>query len=83
MRAAWYEKNGPAREVLQLGEMPDPEPASGEVRVRVFVSGLNPTDVKSRAGSRPMGFPRVIPHQDGAGTIDRVGPGVPESRIGL
>ena len=82
MRAAWYEKNGPAGEVLQLGEMPDPEPAPGEVRVRVVVSGLNPTDVKSRAGSRPMGFPRVIPHQDGAGTIDRVGPGVPEARIG-
>jgi NADPH:quinone reductase len=82
MRAAWYGKNGPAVDVLKLGEMPDPEPGPGEVRVRVIVSGLNPTDVKSRAGSRPMGFPRVVPHQDGAGIIDRVGPGVPASRIG-
>jgi len=82
MRAAWYEKNGPAAEVLEVGEAPEPEPGPGEVRVRVAVSGVNPTDVKARAGSRPMGFPRVIPHQDGAGIIDRVGPGVPASRIG-
>jgi len=82
MRAAWYEKNGSAADVLRFGEMPDPVPGPGEVRVRVVVSGLNPTDVKARAGSRPMGFPRVIPHQDGAGVIDRVGPGVPASRLG-
>jgi NADPH2:quinone reductase len=82
MRAAWYEKNGPAADVLRVGEMPTPEPGPGEVRIRVVVSGLNPTDVKARAGSRPMGFPRVVPHQDGAGVIDRVGPGVPRSRIG-
>jgi NADPH:quinone reductase len=82
MRAAWYEKNGAAAEVLNLGQMPDPEPGPGEVRVRVVVSGINPTDVKARAGSRPMGFPRVIPHQDGAGVIDVVGHGVPASRIG-
>jgi NADPH:quinone reductase len=82
MRAAWYEKNGPAADVLRVGEMPDPEPGPGEVRVRVIVSGVNPTDVKSRAGSRPMGFPRVVPHQDGSGVIDRVGAGVPSSRVG-
>jgi NADPH2:quinone reductase len=82
MRAAWYEKNGPAAEVLRIGEMPIPEPGPGEVRVRVVASGLNPTDVKSRAGSRPMGFPRVVPHQDGAGVIDKVGRGVPASRVG-
>ncbi len=82
MRAAWYERNGPAAEVLKVGEMPVPEPGPGEVRVRVVVSGLNPTDVKSRAGSRPMGYPRVVPHQDGAGVIDKVGPGVPASRVG-
>jgi len=81
MRAAWYEKNGPAAEVLKLGDLPIPEPGPAEVRVRVVVSGLNPTDVKSRAGSRPMGFPRVVPHQDGAGVIDAVGPGVPSSRV--
>src|SRR5215813_3838951 len=82
VKAAWYEKNGPAAEVLRVGEMPIPEPGPGEVRVRVVASGLNPTDVKSRAGSRPMGFPRVVPHQDGAGVIDAVGPGVPSSRVG-
>ena len=83
MRAAWYEKTGPAADVLRLGELlPDPEPGPGEVRVRIVASGVNPTDVKARAGSRPMGFPRVIPHQDGAGVIDRVGAGVPASRIG-
>lgn len=82
MRAAWYETNGPAAEVLRVGEMPVPEPGPGEVRVRVVASGLNPTDVKSRAGSRPMGFPRVVPHQDGAGVIDAVGPGVPAARVG-
>lgn len=82
MRAAWYERNGPAADVLKLGELPVPEPGPGEARVRVVASGLNPTDVKSRAGSRPMGYPRVVPHQDGAGVIDAVGPGVPASRVG-
>jgi NADPH2:quinone reductase len=82
MRAAWYEKHGPAADVLTSGEMPVPEPGPGEVRVRVVASGLNPTDVKARAGSRPLGFPRVVPHQDGAGVIDKVGQGVPASRVG-
>jgi NADPH2:quinone reductase len=82
MRAAWYERNGPAADVLKLGDLPVPEPGPGEVRVRVAVSGLNPTDVKARAGSRPMGYPRVVPHQDGAGVIDKVGSGVPASRVG-
>jgi NADPH2:quinone reductase len=82
MRAAWYERNGAAAEVLKVGEMPIPEPGPGEVRVRVVASGLNPTDVKARGGSRPLGFPRIVPHQDGAGVIDKVGPGVPGSRVG-
>src|SRR5688572_8317455 len=82
MRAAWYEKIGPAGEVLQVGEMPAPEPGPGEVRVRIHASGVNPSDWKTRAGLRPMTFPRVIPHSDGAGIIDRVGVGVPESRLG-
>ena len=82
MRAAWYEKIGPAGEVLQVGEMPDPEPGAGEVRVRIHASGVNPSDWKTRSGLRPMTFPRVIPHSDGAGIIDRVGLGVPESRLG-
>src|SRR5262247_2263176 len=82
MRAVWYERVGAAPDVRQIGERPIPEPGPGEVRVRVVVSGLTPTDVKSRAGSRPMGFPRIVPHQDGAGVIDAVGPGVPTSRVG-
>jgi NADPH:quinone reductase len=82
MRAAWYERNGSAADVLTVGELPVPEPGPGEVRLRVVASGLNPTDVKARAGSRPMGFPRIVPHQDGAGVIEKVGPGVPASRVG-
>jgi NADPH2:quinone reductase len=82
MRAAWYEKNGAAADVLRVGELPVPEPGPGEVRVRIVASGLNPTDVKSRAGSRPISFPRIVPHQDGAGVIEEVGAGVPASRVG-
>jgi NADPH:quinone reductase len=84
MRAVGYERTGTAREVLQLLVLPDPTPGAGEVRVRVHSSGVNPSDVKSRAGirSKTLPFPRVIPHSDGAGVIDAVGPEVPASRIG-
>jgi len=84
MRAVWYEKTGAASEVLILGERPVPQPAPGEVRVRLHASGVNPSDTKSRSGwrGRPMAFPLVIPHQDGAGVIDAVGAGVPEERVG-
>ena len=82
MRAVWYEQNGDAS-VLQFGEMLDPEPGPGEVRVRVVTSGVNPSDWKRRQVAGPgTSFPRVIPNQDGAGVIDRVGEGVPETRIG-
>ncbi len=82
MRAVWYEENGDAS-VLQFGEMADPEPGPGEVRVRVVTSGVNPSDWKRRQNAGPgTAFPRVIPNQDGAGIIDQVGEGVPESRIG-
>ena len=84
MQAAFYDSNGPAREVLRLGELPDPEPGPGELRVRLHCSGVNPSDVKSRAGRRnmPMPFARVVPHSDGAGIVDQVGPGVPATRVG-
>ncbi|HLQ32292.1 MAG TPA: NADPH:quinone reductase [Chloroflexota bacterium] len=83
MRAAWYERNGPASEVLQVGDIEVPKPAPGEVLIRLAWSGVNPSDVKSRSGvTRPMSFPRVIPHSDGAGVIEGVGPGVPPSRLG-
>ena len=83
MRAAYYETNGPAREVLRLAEVETPQPGRGEVRVRLLTSGVNPSDVKSRAGlTRKIAFPRVIPHSDGAGEIDAVGEGVSPTRVG-
>ena len=81
MLAGWYEKHGAAREVLRVGDQPDPVPGKGEVRVRVHASAVNPSDVKARAGSRPVIPPRVIPNSDGAGEIDRVGPGVSKRRL--
>jgi NADPH:quinone reductase len=84
MRAAWYEKQGPAREVLVVGEMPDPIPAAGEVRIRIAASGINPGDIKKRqdAFSYGMAYPRVIPHSDGAGRVDQLGAGVPSDWMG-
>ena len=78
MRAAWYEKQGPAGEVLVVGEMPDIEPGPGEVRIRMIASGINPGDIKKRQNSfgYGMSYPRVIPHSDGAGVIDKVGEGI-------
>jgi NADPH2:quinone reductase len=78
MRAAWYEKQGPAREVLKIGEMADPTPGPGEVRIRMVASGINPGDVKKRQNAFGYGMPyaRVIPHSDGAGHVDLVGEGV-------
>src|SRR3990170_5436400 len=84
MRAAWYEKNGPAREVINVGELPDPEPGPGEVRVRIHASGVNPSDVKRRIGNlgQAIRVPRIVPHSDGAGVIDAAGDGVPQTRVG-
>ena len=84
MQAAWFESFGPARQVLRVGEVPRPEAGPGEVLVRLRTSGVNPSDVKKRAGSSPslldQGF--VIPNSDGAGVIEAVGTGVPASRVG-
>ena len=84
MRAAWYEHQGDPYHSLVVGEMPDPAPGAGEVRIAITVSGLSPGDVKKRSGwqGSTMAYPRVIPHSDGAGTIDAVGPGVTQDRIG-
>src|SRR5262245_60492194 len=83
MRAAYYETNGAARDVLRVDEVETPQPGRGEVRVRLAVSGVNPSDVKSRAGlTRKIAFARVIPHSDGAGEIDQVGEGVSPARVG-
>lgn len=84
MHAAWFESFGSAKDVLQIGEQETPTAGPGEVLVRVATSGVNPSDVKKRAGSFPNlldgGF--VIPNSDGAGVIERVGEGVDSDRVG-
>lgn len=84
MRAAWFEEFGAASDVLKVGQLDAPEAGPGEVLVRVHTSGINPSDVKKRAGSFPDlldGGP-VIPNSDGAGVIEAVGEGVDKSRVG-
>ena len=86
MRAIAYDAFGPAADVLKLEDMPTPTPGPGEVLVRLKTSGVNPSDVRARAGGRPgitkPPFPKIIPHSDGAGIIEAIGEGVPSSRIG-
>lgn len=86
MQAICYTSFGAARDVLQLADLPTPAPAAGEVRIRLAFSGVNPSDVKARAGTRPgvtkPPFPRIVPHSDGAGLIDAVGAGVDPARLG-
>ncbi|WP_238366684.1 NADPH:quinone reductase [Mesobacterium pallidum] len=86
MRAITYDRFGPAAEVLTLADLPTPDPAPGEVLLRVERSGVNPSDVKVRAGSRPgvtrPPFPQIVPHSDGAGVIEAVGDGVDPARVG-
>ena len=83
MRAALYDRHGAASEVLRVADVETPEPGPGEVRVRIELSGVNPTDWKSRSGATPRpidGF--QVPHHDGAGVIDAVGDGVDPARVG-
>lgn len=84
MRAAWYERPGPAAEVLEVGEMVASDPGPGEVRVRVSLSGVNPGDTKKRGDWVGFGlpFPRIVPHSDGAGVVEAVGEGVDAARVG-
>lgn len=83
MRAIWYDTQGPAEEVLTLGEVDSGTPGPGEVCVWMHASGVNPSDVKTRSGKRgPMAVKRQIPHSDGAGVIKSVGEGVDPARIG-
>jgi len=83
MKAVWYTKTGKAADVLKVGELDDPVLVAGEVLVKIKASGINPSDVKTRAGARgDLQFPRVIPHSDGSGEIIGVGEGVDKNRIG-
>jgi NADPH:quinone reductase len=83
MKAALFERHGPASDVLRVAEIETPEPGPGEVRVRMKLSGINPTDWKSRSGATPRPIDDFqIPHLDGTGVIDAVGPGVDAGRVG-
>ncbi len=83
MKAVWYDRTGPAREVLQFGERPRPEAGHGQVLVRIRASGVNPSDAGMRGGGTgPMAYPRIIPNSDGAGVIEAVGSGVAASWVG-
>lgn len=86
MRAIAYDQFGPAREVLKSVDLEEPEPKYGEVVVNLSYSGVNPSDVKARAGLRPgvtkPAFQMIIPHSDGSGVIISAGDGVDKARIG-
>lgn len=84
MRAAWFEEFGTASDVLKIGALDAPVAGPGEVLVRMHASGINPSDVKKRAGSFPdlLDNGLVIPNSDGAGIIEAVGDGVDKSRVG-
>jgi NADPH:quinone reductase-like Zn-dependent oxidoreductase len=84
MKAVWFERFGPASETLMIGQQPKPAPGIGEVLVRLEMTGVNPSDVKKRAGAFPSLLDEglVIPHSDGAGVVEAVGPGVDAARVG-
>lgn len=84
MRATYYKALGPARSVLTVGDVETPTPQADEVLVKLAVSGVNPSDVKKRAGwlGGSMEYERIVPHSDGAGIIEAVGDGVTSTRVG-
>jgi NADPH2:quinone reductase len=83
MKAVWYDRQGPARDVFTYGEMPTPNAGQGEVRVKLEASGVNPSDTYRRGGpGGPMEYPRVITNSDGAGIVDQVGPGATRFKVG-
>lgn len=83
MLAGWYDRCGPADEVIQVGQAPTPAPGAGEVLIRLKASGINPSDYKRRGNTKAaMEFPRIIPHSDGAGVIAALGAGVERFRAG-
>lgn len=82
MKAIWYDRTGPAREVLQYGDLPTPAPGQGQALIRIKASGVNPSDVGMRGGPGPMAYPRITPNSDGAGIVEAVGPSVAPAWVG-
>jgi NADPH2:quinone reductase len=83
MKAIWYTRQGAAHDVLQYGEQPEPHAAAGEVRIKLYASGVNPADIYRRAGPNfQMDGPLIIPNSDGAGVVDEAGRGVDRGLIG-
>lgn len=83
MKAVWYDRTGPAREVFQYGDLPDPVAGRGEVLIRVMASGVNPADTYWRAGAAgPMPYRRIVPNSDGAGVVEAAGPSVDPAWVG-
>src|SRR3546814_12695010 len=83
MKAVFYERYGAARDVIRIGDLPEPVAGPGEVLVRLHASGINPSDVKTRGGGRgAIPGPLVVPHNDGGGVVEAVGPDVDPARIG-
>jgi NADPH2:quinone reductase len=83
LKAVWYDRTGPAREVLTYGDLPTPQPGHGQALVRIHASGVNPSDVGLRGGAMgPMAYPRIVPNSDGAGVVEAVGPGVDAAWVG-
>jgi NADPH2:quinone reductase len=82
MRSIVFDQLGAADSVLRLVDREIPEPAAGEVRVKVAVSGVNPTDWKARTGLYGGEVVESVPNQDGSGVIDAVGAGVDGLAVG-
>lgn len=83
MRAGWYERSGPADDVITVGDMATPQPGAGEVLVRLHASGISPSDYKKRGNAKAgMEFPRIVPHSDGAGVVAALGAGARHVAIG-
>ncbi len=84
MQAVWYNKFGPAKDVLEIGDYQTPQPERGDVKVRVYASGVNPSDTKKRLGANPalLNDGSVIPNSDGSGEIVALGDGIENRDIG-
>jgi NADPH:quinone reductase len=82
MRAVWYDRQGAARDVVVTGTLPTPTPGLGQVLVRLYASGVNPSDTYRRGGAVPLEYPRVIPNSDGAGVVEQAGESVAPSWVG-